>query len=287
MRQNDMAIIKIGVILCVLCLFAAGTVAQERSPLEIAQALDQESRRLEDAQEDVRIPAVRKLLARIREQPPQFEITLAWNVAIDHAGGSDRGALQDIADTLAKALRDAPKNPITSSAYRTLAELARYDQVSVSLDDPQYLAAVRDLEREDEQRRNADFNLTDLDGKKWTLQALRGKVVLVNFWASWCSPCRKEIPTLKLAYDHFKGQGFIVLAISQEDPATLKKFVVENGLQFPVLLDARAKVEENAYHAIGVPVSFIYDRSGTIVAQARSFPTMERLVEKLRIAGLR
>ena len=278
---------RAGVALSTIWWFAAGVFAQELSPLEMARALDQESRQLKEAREDVRIPAVKKLLARIREQPPRFRAALAWNVAVDHAGGCDRDTLQDIADTLAKALRDAPEKEKSESSYRTLAELARYDQISVSLDDPRYAAAMRDLEREDEQRRKADFSLTDLNGKRWTLRELRGKVVLVNFWATWCPPCRQEIPTLKLAYDRFKGQGFIVLAISEEDPAILRKFVAEEGLPFPVLPDAGAKVAENAYHAIGVPASFLYDRSGAIVAQAPSFPTMERLLEKLEQAGLR
>jgi len=279
--------VKLGIVLSALCWFAAGVFAQERSPVAVAQALDEESRQLKNAKEDIRIPAIRKLLERIREQPPQFLVALAWNVAVDHAGGCDRDTLQDIADTLAKALRDSPEKQRTISAYQTLAELARYDQVSVSLNDPRYVAAMRNLDQKEEQRRKADFSLTDLDGKKWTLRELRGKVVLVNFWATWCPPCRQEIPTLKLAYDRFKGQGLIVLAISTEDPATLRKFVAENQVQFPVLPDAGAKVGENAYHEAGVPVSFIYDRSGAIVAQALSFPTMERLLEKLERAGLR
>ena len=122
---------------------------------------------------------------------------------------------------LQEHLRDAPKKQRTEIAYRTLAELARYDQISVSLDDPRYAAAMRNLARE-EQRRKADFSLTDLDGKKWTLR-------------------EQEIPALNLAYDRFKGQGLIVLAISEEDPAILRKFVAENGVQFPVLPDAGAK----------------------------------------------
>lgn len=76
-----------------------------------------------------------------------------------------------------------------------------------------------------------------------------------------------------------------VLAISTEDAATLRKFVAENGVPFPVFSDAGAKVEENAYREVGVPVSFIYDRSGAIVAQALSFPTMQRLLEEARASG--
>jgi peroxiredoxin len=278
--------IKEAIISATLCWSAASALAQDSSPLEIAKAIDQESRQLKDAQEDVRGPAVKNLLVRIRQQPLEFADALAWNLAVDHADGSGRDTLQQIADTLAHALQNAPERQKTPSAYRTLAELARYDQISVSLADPQYSAAMRELDSEDQQRRDADFNLPDLSGKKWSLRTLRGKVVLVNFWATWCPPCRQEIPTLKLVYDRFQTQGLVVLAISEEAPDTLRKYVAENNVRFPVLVDADTKVEERAFHMRGLPVSFIYDRSGRLVAQAPSAPTIERLLEKLGQAGL-
>jgi peroxiredoxin len=273
-------------ILTTLCWSLVSALAQESSLLEVAKAIDQESRQLKDAQEDVRGPAVRRLLLRIRQQPPEFAVTLAWNLAVDHADGSGRDSLQEIADTLANALRNAPEQQRTPSVYRTLAELARYDQVSVSLDDPRYSAVMRELDSEDQQRRDANFGLTDLNGNEWTLRALRGQGVLVNFWATWCPPCRKEIPSLKLVYDRFKAQGLVILAISEEEPDTLRKFVAENNVRFPVLVDAGKKVEEEAFQVRGLPVSFIYDRSGRLVAQALCMPTMERLLEKLGRAGL-
>jgi peroxiredoxin len=110
------------------------------------------------------------------------------------------------------------------------------------------------------------------------LRELRGKVVLVNFWATWCPPCRQEIPALKRVYERFKAKGLIVLAISEEAPDTLRKFVAENDIRFPVLVDPGTKVGEQAFHMRGLPASFIYDRSGRLVAQALSMPTMERLL---------
>jgi hypothetical protein len=130
---------------------------------------------LKDAPEDIRAPGIRRLLPRIRLQPPQFAVALAWNLAIDHAGGSNRDTLQEIADTLADALRHAPEEQRTTATYRTLAELAQYDQISVSLDDPRYLAAMRALDSEDRRRHDANFSLPDLSGKNWSLRALRGK----------------------------------------------------------------------------------------------------------------
>jgi peroxiredoxin len=146
---------------------------------------------------------------------------------------------------------------------------------------------MRVLDSEDEQRRVANFTLTDLDGKEWTLRALRGKVVVVNLWATWCPPCRKEIPTLKLIYDRFKSRGLVILAISEEEPEILRKFVSDENVNFPVLPDGGKKIGGQVFHVTGVPVSFIYNRSGRLVAQAMFMPTKERLLDKLSQAGLR
>ena len=85
---------------------------------------------------------------------------------------------------------------------------------------------------------------TDLQGKAWHLQELRGKVVLVNFWATWCPPCRKEMPDLDALYNKFKDQGFVVLAISDEEAAKVSPFIAEQKISYPVLLDPGRKVND-------------------------------------------
>jgi peroxiredoxin len=141
------------------------------------------------------------------------------------------------------------------------------------------------LEADDAKRQAADFTLADLHGKKWHLQDLRGKVVLVNFWATWCPPCRKEMPDLQALYDKFKDQGFVVLAISDEDTAKVSPFIAERKIGYPILLDPGRKVNE-AYIVEGIPKSFVYDRGGKLVAQSIDMRTRNQFLEMLAQAGL-
>src|SRR5205823_8179945 len=88
-----------------------------------------------------------------------------------------------------------------------LASLVRYEHLNVTLDSPQFSAAISKLEAEDRNRQSANFALTDLNGQSWTLKDLKGKVVLLNFWATWCPPCRKEMPDLETLYRRFQSEG--------------------------------------------------------------------------------
>lgn len=141
------------------------------------------------------------------------------------------------------------------------------------------------LEAADATRQKADFTLTDLQGKTWHLGDLRGKVVLVNFWATWCPPCRKEMPDLQALYDKYKDQGFLVLAISDEEAAKVAPFVAERQISYPVLLDPGDKVHQ-LYEVEGIPKSFVYDRSGKLVAQSIDMRTRGQFQEMIARAGL-
>ncbi len=196
-------------------------------------------------------------------------------------GDPSHETLQVVADTLAQALQQRA----AASAYATLAQLVRYEHVQVSLNDPQFAAATKKLEADDESRLHADFTLSDLSGEKWTLHALAGKVVLVNFWATWCPPCRKELPDLEALSQRFGSRGFVVLAISDEDRAKVKPFVAEHQLTYPVLLDPGRKVNE-LFHVEGIPKSFVYDRNGNLAAEAIDMRTHRQFLEMLQRAGL-
>ena len=111
-----------------------------------------------------------------------------------------------------------------------------------------------------------DFALKTLDGKTVRLSDLRGKkVVLINFWATWCPPCRSEMPTMQQIYTEYKGKGFEILAINIEPDSKdeIRDFMKELRLTFPVLLDSDMKVTRT-YRLIGLPVSMLIDRQGII-----------------------
>jgi peroxiredoxin len=141
------------------------------------------------------------------------------------------------------------------------------------------------LEADDAQRQRADFTLTDLQGKAWHLKDLRGQIVLVNFWATWCPPCRKEMPDLQSLYAQFKNQGVVVLSISDEESAKVSPFVAERDITYPVLLDPGRKVNEE-FKVEDIPKSFVYDRDGKLVAQSIDMRTKGQFLQMLAQAGL-
>ena len=111
-----------------------------------------------------------------------------------------------------------------------------------------------------------DFTLNDLDGKAVSLSDFRGKVVLISFWASWCGPCRVEIPHMIKVYDELRDQGFEILAVNlREDSGRVRAFVSEYDMRFPILLDPQGKVG-GAYFVRGIPTSVFVDREGIITA---------------------
>jgi peroxiredoxin len=114
---------------------------------------------------------------------------------------------------------------------------------------------------------------------------LRGKVVLVNFWATWCPPCRKEMPDLETLYERFKDKGFVVLGISDEEVAKVGPFVSERKVSFPILLDPGRKVND-MFVVEGIPHSFVYDREGKLVTQAIDMRTQKQFLEMLKKVGL-
>ncbi len=118
-----------------------------------------------------------------------------------------------------------------------------------------------------------DFALRTLEGKTIRLSELRGKkVVLINFWATWCPPCRLEMPTMQKIYTEYKKKGFEILAVNIEPDAKqeIHDFIKELRLTFPVLLDPQMKVARE-YRVFGLPVSILLDRKGIIRARETGY----------------
>jgi len=111
-----------------------------------------------------------------------------------------------------------------------------------------------------------DFALPDLNGNIYRLSDLRGKVVFLNLWATWCPPCRDEMPAMEALYRRLKQRDFIVLAVSQDQDgaAVVAPFVKQYGLTFPVLLDPQAHASSR-YGVTGYPETFVIDRDGNVI----------------------
>ena len=203
-------------------------------------------------------------------------------------GDPGRETLQAVADTLAQALTE---NPVPQTGdrppvpYMDLAKLVRYEGISSIMKDPLLDSADRILVADDADVEKADFTLNDLKGKPVTLLQLRGKIVLVNFWATWCPPCRKEMVDLDLIYTHYQKQGLVILSLTSEKKSTVKDFLASKDYHPPVLLDDGGQVAK-AFHVDGLPRNFVFDRDGKLVAEAIDMRTQRQFFHMLAKAGL-
>jgi peroxiredoxin len=244
-----------------------------------------ELKSLRGVPDDKRGEVTKGIALEIRRLPAGIlKASLANNLAnLATEGDFGHDTLQEVATTLAEALRERPSQE--TQPYLELAQLIRYEHVQVSLDSSQLAAAMSTLETYDRDRQLANFTLKDLKGKAWTLKDLRDHVVLVNFWATWCPPCRKEMPDLDALYLRYKDQGLVVLAISDEEAAKVSTFLATHHISYPILLDPGRKVNEQ-FHVEGIPKSFVYDRQGNLAAQAIDMRTQGQFLKLLNRAGL-
>jgi peroxiredoxin len=133
-----------------------------------------------------------------------------------------------------------------------------------------------------------DFELLSITGNKLKLSDLRGKMVMLNFWATWCPPCRAEISEMQKFYENNKNKNLEILAVnltnSESSPDVVKDFVKNKGVTFKVLLDKQGKIG-NVYGAITIPTSYIIDQNGIIrgkYAGPMSYETMDNFLSSIK-----
>jgi thiol-disulfide isomerase/thioredoxin len=269
-------------------LFVAATVLLT-APLLNAQAsesvINKQLEKLRSLNAQQRSAVSIKIAADIRTLPAgakkvDFANSLA-NLVTEGDQGSE--ALQTVADTLSQALAQSPipaKGDQPPAPYLELASLVRYKSVTTTLKDPLLVKATQVLIANDADVQKADFTLQDLHNKKVTLSELRGKIVMVNFWATWCPPCRAEMPDLNWIYDHFKSQGLVILSITDEDVFTVGPYVVRAGYDPPVLIDPRGKVAKQ-FHITGIPKTFVFNREGKLVGESIDQCTQRQFLDML------
>ncbi|HEY3174900.1 MAG TPA: TlpA disulfide reductase family protein [Candidatus Polarisedimenticolia bacterium] len=223
-----------------------------------------------------------------------------------------RTAAPHIAADLERAVAAAKRPATLAAAHLAIGEtwflfdldlgkaLKHFKVVATQFADASTAAQAREYVAEIETlgpgRPAPDFEAVTVDGKKIRLSSLKGSIVLIDFWATWCMPCLVELPNLRRAYERFHGRGFVILGVSIEsDSAEVSRFAARKGMTWPILVDgaegnmATGPVAR-AYNVQSIPMSYLVDRDGTIRARRLLGDGVERAVADLlvrRVAALR
>ena len=123
---------------------------------------------------------------------------------------------------------------------------------------------------------SGNFTLMDLDGNEISLSDFNGKVLILNFWATWCPPCREEIPDFVEVYNEYESEDVQFIGVSNEDISTLRSFVEDYNISYPILID-----DENIMGKWGIsaiPTTFVFDKDGQIISKSVGMMTREQLI---------
>jgi peroxiredoxin len=278
-------------LLVALAAGATGAVPQEPyRPTAYEQDIDYKLRHLNDRPEGDRPKealAISKFLHKQRSSPEKVRLAVRLARAARDAHWRDE-TLQEVVDTLVHAVAEDPKlDPtVQAPANELLAALSRYFDAKVILDTPGYREEFAKVEARTKLRAEVDFTMQDIDGRTWSRSALKGKVVLLNFWGLGCPPCLAEMPWLDRAYRKFQDQGFVVLAVGVDSPGLIREYLAKNPLSFPILSDVDRDLGKKV-DVVGIPVNLLYNRTGRLVAESQGAWPEDQLLEKLAQAGLK
>jgi peroxiredoxin len=113
-----------------------------------------------------------------------------------------------------------------------------------------------------------NFTLSTLKGEEISLSDYKGKIIFLNFWATWCPPCRKEMPSMQTLHEQMQGNPFAMIAVNlQEEKPTVEQFITDKGYTFPVLLDSTGEVGGAMYGVQSIPTTYIIGKDGEILAR--------------------
>ena len=154
--------------------------------------------------------------------------------------------------------------------------LAAYDRTAALMADRR--AMFQKADPNIEVTKIMDFRLPGLDGAApLSMASLKGKTIVLDFWATWCAPCRAEMPQLDSIYTHFQSQDLVVLSITNEEPFKVNQFIAPTSYHPPVLIDTGGAVHKQ-FHIEGIPRTFVFNREGKLVAEAIDQRTMRQFL---------
>ncbi len=215
-----------------------------------------------------RLAALGELLAEQGSNEEAYEILMA---ALGHDAQDER--LRNSADRIRQLVEE-----IALALNRDEGRLdAEIDSIRIEVAD----AARQRLIDNRLDRVAPDFSLTDTEGNQWRLSELRGKIVVLNYWATWCGPCRQEFPHYSSMVDSYASADDVVfLAITTDDDHSLtREFLRENNYRFTVLFDEGSATD---FHVNGIPAHFILGPEGRIQYVTSGFPGAEKYNEEMR-----
>ncbi|MCB1140481.1 MAG: TlpA family protein disulfide reductase [Leptospiraceae bacterium] len=145
------------------------------------------------------------------------------------------------------------RNAVTMTLVAVALGYVAYQRI------PQYFANQAALERPP-----AAFEAASLDGGQYTLDSLKGKFVVISFWATWCMPCRAEIPMLNSVFEELHGEGLVILGITAEEKSVVQEFLKDTTVQYPVIIDEYGRITSR-YGVQAFPTLIMIDRQGNLV----------------------